>query len=336
MATIKEIAEQAGVSLATVSRVLNMDPTLTVSESTRQNVLEAAEALNYIANRNRKTKEKRYTIGIVNWYSQKQELDDPYYLSIRLAVEERCKEERLRYMNINHLEIKDGKYKDIDGIIAIGKFGIEDIKRIERITNQIVFIDYSPNEKKYDSVVADYKVGVTEALEYLESQRHTAISYIGGQEFINEAKELVQDYREVSYCEWMSARGYLKKDCIHKGKYSLEDGYRLMIQALQTPERPTAFFIASDPMAIGAYKAIAEQGQRIPEDISIIGFDDIQTAKFLVPSLTTVKVHTEFMGITGVELLLEVLRTNRTIHKKVLVPTELIKRESTKARQGEM
>lgn len=330
MATIKEIAEIAGVSVTTVSRVLNMDETLNVSEATRQKVLETAEELNYVGNRTKKVKVKQYTIGIVNWYNQKQELDDPYYFSIRLAVEKKCKEENMQYTNIDRFDLKEEKYKNIDGIIAIGKFGEEDIKMIEPIAEHIVFVDCSPKEKAYDSVVADYRGGVEEVLNYLEEVGHTNIGYIGGEEYINNQSECIVDYRELTYREWMTRKGFKNDEYILKGKYTLEDGYNLMKEAIQKPNRPTAFFIASDPMTIGAYKALSEAKLRIPEDISIIGFDDIQTAKFLVPSLTTVKVYTEFMGETGVELLLDVMRTNRSIHKKVVIPTELIKRDSVK------
>lgn len=331
MATLKEIAELAGVSLATVSRVLNMDATLNVSEVTRQKILATAEELNYVGSRTKKTKAKQYNIGIINWYSQKQELDDPYYFSIRLAVEKKCKEEKISYINIDRFDLKIDKYKNIDGIIAIGKFGEQEIKTIEPIAEHIVFVDCSPKERKYDSVVADFRGGMEEALEYLERLGHTQIGYIGGEELIDDDQEVLKDYREISYTDWMSIKGYFNKSVLYKGKYCLEDGYRLMEEALQQKKRPTAFFIASDPMAIGAYKAVAEAGLRIPEDISIVGFDDIQTAKFLVPSLTTVKVHTEYMGETGVELLIDVMRTSRSIHKKIVIPTELIQRDSVKA-----
>ena len=149
MATLKEIAELAGVSLTTVSRVLNMDETLNVSEVTRQKVLETAEELNYVATRTKRVKMKQYTIGIINWYSHKQELDDPYYFSIRLAIEKKCREEQINYTNIERFDLKEDKYKGIDGIIAIGKFGEEDITVIENIASHIVFVDCSPMEKRY-------------------------------------------------------------------------------------------------------------------------------------------------------------------------------------------
>jgi LacI family transcriptional regulator len=93
---------------------------------------------------------------------------------------------------------------------------------------------------------------------------------------------------------------------------------------------PTAVFIASDSMAIGAYKAINEKGLSIPKDISIVGFNDISTAQFIVPPLTTIKAHTEFMGEIAFDLLIERLKKDREICKKVIVPTKLIVRDSCK------
>ena len=327
MATIKDIAGVAGVSIATVSRVLNYDESLNVSETTKKRIFEVAEELNYVTVRARKNKCKKYKVGIVNWYTEREELNDPYYLSIRLAVEKKCKEEETLFRNI---ELRDSQenLKEIDGLIAIGKFGPQDIETLRDITPHIVFIACSPAEKLYDSVVTEYKEGVTEALNYLSDLGHVDIGYIGGEEYINDGEERVIDYREETYKEFMIKRDNFKIEWVFKGEFTPQDGYNLMKKALEHSHRPTAFFIASDPMAIGAYKAIAEAGLSVPGDISIVSFDDIQTAQFLVPALTTVKVHTEFMGETGVETLLEQLKSGRSIHKKVLIPTQLMVRDS--------
>lgn len=332
MATIKDIAGVAGVSIATVSRVLNFDESLNVTESTKKRIFEVAEELNYVTVRGRKNRTKKYMIGIVHWYTEHEELNDPYYLSIRLAVEKKCKEEEVSYRNIE-LGNNRENYKEIDGIVAIGKFGPEDINFLKDISTHIVFVDCSPHEKLYDSVVTDYKDGVMEALNYLYELGHEDIGYIGADEYINEGKERVLDYREETYKEIVNKKDKFNKEWVYKGHFTPQDGYSLMKQALTKEKRPTAFFIASDPMAIGAYKAIAEVGLRVGEDISIVSFDDIQTAQFLVPALTSVKVHTEFMGETGVETLLEQLKSARSIHKKILIPTQLMIRDSAKLKE---
>ncbi len=331
MATIKDIANTVGVSIATVSRVLNLDETLNVSDETRKRVLEVAEELNYIAIKERKNKGKTYNIGIVYWYTDVQEINDPYFLSIRMAVERKCSEEEINFKNIDLQRVLNGNFNDynnLDGIIAIGIFDNTDIDKIKKLSKNIVFIDSSPDEKIYDSIVVDFKNAVKESMEYLYELGHRKIGYIGGICYSRNEKSVFVNYREKTYKEFMDKTGYYKKEWILTGKFSPEDGYNLMKKALKEKEVPTAFFVASDPMAIGAYKAIFEAGLKIPDDISIIGFDDIYTAQFLAPSLTTVRVYKDIMGEIAVETLLDRIKQKRDLGRKIVLPTKLIKRES--------
>lgn len=330
MATIKDIASKAGCSIATVSRVLNFDETINVSESTKKKIFEVAEELEYVTPRERKNKkQERINIGIVHWYSDKEELEDPYYLSIRLGIEKRCQNEQISFTRINKGDKYD-KLENFDGIVAIGKFGDSDIEKFDEFTNNIVFVDSSPNEDKYDSVVVDFRKAVTSALDYLTSLGHKDIIYIGGEEYTNDGKDKVKDYREETYREYMKELGNYNSNNILLGSFTHADGYRLMKETLGSRKTQTAFFMSSDSMAIGAYKAVIEAGLNIPRDVSIVGFNDISTAKYMIPALSTVKVYTDFMGETAVELLLERMKNGRTICKKVIIPTKLVVRESCK------
>ena len=109
----------------------------------------------------------------------------------------------------------------------------------------------------------------------------------------------------------------------NNNRFPYKMGYELMIKALSGEDIPTAFFCRNDAMAVGAYKAVAEKGLKIPEDVSIVGFDDYPSAKYMFPSLTTIKVSTEFIGDATVDLILERIHGNREYVKKVFVPTEL-------------
>lgn len=335
MATIKDIANIAGVSISTVSRVLNLDKSLNVSEETREKVLEIADKMNYMTAKQKKLRDKVYNIGIVSSFID-GEANDPYFLYIRMAIEKMCNEKNIEFKSVyidKLISEPTSKYKGINGIIAIGIFTNEEIKKLECITKDIIFVDSSPDEWKYDSIVVNFKQGVLSALSYLENLGHKNIGYIGGRVIAHndkEKKELFND-REKIYTEYMKEKGNYKKEWIYKGEFTLEDGYELMKKMLENKNLPTAIFIASDPMAIGAYKAINEKGYSIPEDISIIGFDDIATAKFLTPSLTTVKVFVELMGETALNTILERLENSREISKKIVLPVKLIKRESCKS-----
>lgn len=327
MATIKDIAAQAGVSISTVSRVLNLDTSLNVADDTRKRIFEVAEALEYTPSKSRKTRKVSYVFGLLHWYTPQEEFKDPYYLSLRMGVEKHCQKHgiQLRSLSLNDLSSAPS---DLNGIIAIGKFGTKELDRIAALQHPTVFLDSSPAPQSYDSVLVDFESGITEALQYLYQLGHRKIAYIGGVEYVDSGQERFNDPRESTYRHFMENLGLLRDDYILRDVYTPEAAYRLMQQLLEMQEPPTATFIASDPMAIGAYKALYDKNLPIPHTMSIIGFDDIQTAKFLTPSLTTIKVYTDIMGETAVDTLVERLTTKRSISKKILIPTFLVKRDS--------
>ncbi len=327
MATIKEVAARAGVSIATVSRVLNFDETLNTTPETKRRILEIAEELQYVTVNQRKNKIKKVNIGIVHWHSQEEELKDPYFLSVRLGIEKRCEKEGIGFKAIRYNEAPYD-IEQVDGLIAIGKFRREQVEFLQKVSSCIVFVDFSPNELLYDSIVADYKLGVWKALEYLYNLGHRQLGYIGGYEYVGEDREFIKGTREEIFREFVHQKDIYNPEFIVKEKFLPESGYKLMAEALKKETYPTAFFVASDPMAIGAYKAITDKGLKVGKDISLIGFDDIYACQYLTPSLTTIKVHTDFMGETALETLMERLRTGRKISKKILIPTELVIRES--------
>ena len=326
MVTIKDIAIAAGVSIATVSRVLNFDETLNVTDSTKQRIFEVAENLNYVKKKERNTKKSVYKLAIANWYTEKEEVLDPYYLSIRIAIEKKCANKNIEVVKLSPLFT--AKIKDVDGIIAIGKFGSKEVEKLKTVSEHIVFVDSSPESEIYDSIVCDLKYATINILNYLEKLGHKNIGFISGKEYINEGMEVFVDRRERTYKEEMRSRG-LKGDAnLYIGKFTPQSGYELMKMALEDKNGVTAYIIANDSMAIGAYRAISEAGLTIPGDISVVSYNDNITSQFIVPALTTVKIHTEFMGETAVDLVIERLKNEREIAKKVVIPTKLIKRNS--------
>lgn len=335
MATIKDIANVAGVSIATVSRILNFDKTLNVSEETRKKVFSTAEEMNYVTIKERKNKLKNYTIGIICSFNEIKELSDPYFLSIRMAIEKKCLEDNIGFKSLylsNFIKDNTYNYKDLDGIIAIGIFESDEINKLRELSPNIIFIDSSPEEWEFDSIVVDLKYGTKKALDYLYNLGHKDIGYIGAKVIPHnsiDGNELI-NYREATYKEFMIDINNYREEWVFKGNFTPEDGYMLMKEVLKLKKLPSAFFIASDPMAIGAYKAIQEEGYSIPNDISIVGFDDIATAQYLSPSLTTVKIFTDYMGEIALETLMERIREERHLSKKIVLPVKLIIRDSCK------
>ncbi|WP_163539984.1 LacI family DNA-binding transcriptional regulator [Gracilibacillus sp. YIM 98692] len=340
MATIKDIAAQSKVSPATVSRVLNHDETLSVSEETRQRVMEAAQRLNYQTKRVKKKKNKKeinYKVGIFLCQTIEEELSDPYYLSIRQGVESEC--DRLGIETTEIYRIQNFQMSklnvDLDGLIVIGKLNKEVVESLHQKISHFTYIDYSPDPKKYDSVVIDFQQSTNRALDHLLDLGYQQIGFIGaqhGEHTKGNEMRYFEDERHTVFKEKLTELGKYIEDQVFIGEFTMTDGYRLMKESITQGNVPEAFFIASDPMAVGALRALQEEGIRVPDDVAIVSFDNVEMAKFASCPLTTVHVRTKYMGNIGVKLLVERLQ-GREIPLKVTVPTDFVVRESCGARK---
>lgn len=329
VATIKDIADKANVSSATVSRVLNYDETLSVGDETKKRIFEAAEALDYTKYQQKKAK-KNGKIAIVQWYTEKEELDDLYYLSIRLGVEKRAEEEGYsveRHFQNTAFEISS----DIEGIVAIGKFSDSQIEQLALWTKNICFVDFDVLGYKLDSVVVDFEQAVYSVMKYFIEKGHQRIGFIGGQETYDDPAETPVDKRTILVENYLRQQNIYDKKYMFIGAFNVSAGYQLMKQALQEldDDLPPAFFIANDALAIGALRALQEAEVSVPEQVEVIGFNDISVAKYVYPTLSTVKVYTEIMGEAGFDLLLDRINSDRKVAKKITLSTDLILREST-------
>lgn len=330
MATIKEIASIAEVSISTVSRVLNFDETLNVSAATREKILKIADELEYISLKTKKVKNKKCKdIGIIYWYNYEEELGDPYYLSIRLAAEKKCNENNFNLVKLSEdSDIKD--IKNVNGIIAIGRFTSSTIEKLASANENIVFVDFSPNENRFDSVIADIGKSTIRVLNYLYELGHRKIGFIGGKKLEDLSYENIYiDERDIKYKEFMESKGVYNPNYIYQGeRFTFKAGYDLTTEVLKSKNKITALFVGNDTMAVGAYKAISEAGLKVPDDISIVGFNDQPSAKYMIPSLTTIRIPSEYLGSAAADLLFENINGNREYNKKVIISTEFKIRES--------
>ena len=324
MATIKDIASIAGVSISTVSRVLNFDESLNVSDSTRQKILKIADELEYTSSsKKKKSKKNNKNIGILCWCNYEEELADPYYLSIRLVVERICSERCINLVKLDeNIDLK--LVKELSGILVIGNYYTDMVEKMSNDNDNIVYVDYSPDESKYDSVVIDKKKATFDLLNYIYEIGHRKIGLIGGKDLNENYENMMIDERDIEYQYFMKCKGiYNPKYIYTASRFNFKSGYELTKEMLKEKERPTAVFVENDTMAIGAYKAIAEEGLTIPDDISIVGFNDQPSAKYMVPSLTTVKLSTEYLASAAIDLVLENIDGSRPYKKKVVIPTKL-------------
>ncbi|RYM06529.1 LacI family DNA-binding transcriptional regulator [Sporolactobacillus sp. THM7-7] len=330
MATIKDIAGQAGVSIATVSRVLNHDETLSVSDATRKKIFEVAERLNYRKHLKKKEK-KTFQIAIVQWYSEKEEINDLYYLSIRLSVEKQMEENHFNFIRIyNSFEKKP--QAAIDGIIAIGKFSEEQVRQLTEWNPNICFVDSDQSRLRKDSVVADFQQATASVIDYFMRNGHRRIGLLAGKEYYSDHSTELVDERLLVFKRLMQKKGLYKENYCYMGTFTVDSGYEMMTRAIRDlgDDLPTAFFMANDSIAIGAMKALKEHDISVPDRVSVVGFNDIILAKYMTPSLSTVKVHTELMGREALNLLAERLTEHRQVAKKVILSTDLIIRSSSR------
>ncbi|WP_066368993.1 LacI family DNA-binding transcriptional regulator [Neobacillus fumarioli] len=328
MATIKDIAQKAGVSIATVSRVLNYDATLSVSDETKKRIFEAAEELEYKKKPVRKQEQGK--IALLQWYTEKEELEDLYYMSIRLGVENRCQDHGIQVIRFFQDHYEDLKNKDIQGLIAIGKFSARQVDELKNLTGNIVFVDCSPDDEQFDSIVIDFEKVVENVLNYFWKIGHKQIGYIGGREAFKDQSSEIEDPRELAFKRYMADKGTLNEKFIYNGTFSVDAGYALMKQAIREhgDDLPTAFFAGNDSIAVGALRALLEEGIAVPDRVNIVGVNDISIAKYVFPALSTVKIYTELMGKTAVDTLLERIEGRKTA-KTIYIATKLLIRDSS-------
>ncbi len=336
MATIKEIAKVANVSQSTVSRILNNDNTLSVSDETKLRVLSIADEFEYIPLKTRKKAKKnsRLNIAIVDWYVNKALIEDPYYLYLMTTVEKALSKENINSYKMLKVE---GSYissvnNTPDGIIAIGRFDEKSVNELSKLCKNIVFIDSSPSADLYSSVMLNTELGTTQALQYLYKIGHKKIAYIGGKVISDTGLKMsysIDDRRKIAYQNFIKSNGL--ETYIYEGeKLSYEEGFALASVFLNKKNKPTAIFVANDTMASGVISRLKQEGIKIPDDISVFGFNDLPASKYMDPPLSSVKVDMNYIAISTINLLKERIDNNFFFPKKILIPTSISVRGSVK------
>lgn len=330
MTTIKDVAKSAGVSASTVSRILNYDATLAVSEDTRRKVLEVAEKLQY-KKKPKKAKQSGTKIAVVQWHSDKEELNDLYYYQIQYGIETRALSggvsvDTISFNNIDHIALAD-----YAGIIAVGKYDESEIHRLANYHKPLVFIGENYLLYGFDSVQSDFLTPINWIINHFLEEGIKDIGLIAGQEETLTEHNAVYDPRATTYRNRMTHEKLFNPDYLFTGSYGPDSGYLLMERAITTlqDDLPHAFIIGSDSMAIGALKALKQHDIQVPDRVSIISFNDVAIAKYAYPALTTVHVYTEIMGERAFDLLQEQIKDANKIPESVVISTRIIQRDSS-------
>lgn len=330
--TLKQIADEVGVSVATVSRVLNFDATLSVSDQTRQAVIETAEAMNYETPRMRKraAKPAEGRIALIHSLRPEQELIDPYYVALRLGIESRCAAVQLDYAKVYQTDAGPGarSLRGVDGAIVIGWHSPEAVAWLVSQNSNIVFADYAPGGDEIDCVETDLASATAKLLDALTRLGYRRIAFAGWTDRMVRAGIERPEKRCVAYEKWMREAGQFDPELCLTGENTEESGYELVLRLLDRAVRPDVIVTGNDNMAVGAYRAIHKLGLRIPEDVAVASFNDITTARFMSPPLTTVRLPAEKIGENAVDLLVERL-AGRDLAKRVVLESKIVWRGST-------
>jgi DNA-binding LacI/PurR family transcriptional regulator len=326
-ANIYDVANLAGVSHQTVSRVLNNHPSL--KPATREKVEKAIAKLNYRPNqaaRQLVTSESKM-IGILTSGSElfgpssilkamEREARSAGYSSIAISVETQSKES---WIDV----IAQLRSLNIDGIITIA-LPREIVNKVEKAFTgtPLVVVDTEP-AKGSDVVNIDNVSGGFMATQHLIDLGHKNIAHITGPALAYEGNLRRQGYEEA-----MKQNGL--KPRIIDGDWSIETGFNVAGKLVDEKKLPTAFFCANDHLAVGVMKALFKKGFKIPEDISIVGFDDIPEAAYLLPSLTTVRQEFNLVGKIAIDRVLNQLTGDKS-REITFLPLNLLERNSTQA-----
>ncbi len=328
--TIKQIAKKANVSIATVSRALNNDSKVT--DETRKKIIRISDDLNYKPNLIARNfaKKTSYTIGLIL-----PDISDEFFTDIIRGVDEITFRNGFYTMvasSHKHRTLTDSitaftQTGLVGGVILLVSAMTDDLKKIlDQTKIPVVLIGGGKQEHDFDTVSIDNYQGAFNATEYLiKKKKFKKIAHITGPSENYDAYLRKKGF--IDACKKNSVS--INKSFIVDGNYTIDSGYHGFIQLYGLPERPEAIFAANDMMALGCYDAANYFNVKIPDDISLIGFDDIFMSKYINPSLTTVRVQIEEVGKAAADLLINRLNnSNGKHHSLIKIPTELIIRNS--------
>lgn len=329
MATIKDVAKRAGVSVGTVSNVLNEVPT--VNKPIRQRVLRSIKELNYKPNWIAKSliSGRTKTLAFIV-----PDICNPFFPEMVRGASDKASEYDygLFLGNIDNNPQKETEYIQhflshaVDGfIIATSDCSSDQVDQIKRLDVPVVIVDRELEGLKRDLVIVDNVRSAQTAVNHLIGLGHKRIGIILGQVQTMTAKLRLEGGKLA-----LQAAGLFNEKLIRSGTYTYESGFGMMQSLLSGGKNLDAVFCANDMIAIGAINALEKEGYKVPEDVAVVGFDDISISRLIKPPLTTIRQPTYELGAIAVNMTIERIKgTASGVPRKVMLPGELAIREST-------
>lgn len=328
---IKDVARKAGVSVTTVSRVLNQEKY--VSDELKKKVMAAIEELDYSPSQIARSlvRKKTNLIGVIV-----PDLASSFYSTILSSVEETASENGYNLLVCNIIEDTDKELKylnvfqemRVEGIIIMHEKINNEIKQfLDKSNIPVIFSSVKPVNPKFYSVIIDDYDASYEATKYLVELGHRRIAFIGG-----DMRDITSGQnRYVAYRNALTTHGIpIVYEYIKFGDYKMKSGYALMEELLQCDPMPSAVFAVSDDMALGAMNCISDHELKVPDHISIVGFDGSPFTEIVRPRLTSMQQPIQDMGKESVNALLRLISDPTALKQDIILKHELVIRDSTR------
>ena len=332
--TLKDVADLAGVSAATVSYVLSGKRT--ISEETKARVLEAIEQLDYVPDLNARGLSMRDSklIGVVVPQTEPGErlmFQNSFYSEVLGSIEYYARQKGYHILisatDANESYLTLAKQRNLDGIIVIGMYPDEFYHEMKKTQIPIVLIDSYCNDHYYHNIRIDDAYGSYLAARHLLEKGHRDIAFFAGQMKENG----VMKKRLLGYQQALDEfHVEFRDEYVFEGQIDYQSGVELAGKLTEIAPGVTAIVAAADILAIGAVKGLYEAGKTVPEDYSVVGFDDLEISQYLTPGLTTVKQQISLKGQKAVDLLLKHIENPSLPKQEEILPLELVERGSVK------
>jgi len=327
---IAPIARRANVSTATVSRTLNQSGP--VKPATARKVWRAVSALNYHPNSHARALVSGCSrlIGLIV-----SDISNPFFPELIRSFERMAAEQRYDLL-VTSTDYQTSRMttclrrmleRKVDGIAMMtSEMDVGLLKELSRRGVPMVFMDVGQVGPKMSHVSMAYGSGIQQAVDHLVELGHKRIAFISGPLDLHSART-----RRQAFLEGMRKHGLKPEPAlVREGTHTAEGGQKVMATLLRSKKPPTAIVASNDWTAIGALHAIAAAGLRVPQDISVVGFDDIPLVSYTNPALTTVRMSAADVGATAFEALFSLIGGDRLEGDTCQVPTKLIVRDSTR------
>jgi DNA-binding LacI/PurR family transcriptional regulator len=331
---LKDIAVQCGVSISTVSRILSHDTSRKIKESTVEKVIDTARKMGYFEQRAFLAAQKEsYTIGCI-FTSDHESFLSPFFSRLLAGIQKELSDRKDRYdITFYTFNISEPRYRiaiaqsHLDGAIVLGRTTLENISYIKEHIPFLVYAGLNRIEQDFDEVLCDARKGFAATVGYLHGLGHRKIGFIGPTQ---QKHPVFNEHRYEGFCDGLAAAGLeLDEDYVYDSFLTATDGYEGMKTLARQDTIPTAIVCGNDTVATGVLKALEEEQVKVPGQVSVIGFDNIENAAFLKPSLTTVDVPKKELGRYATMVLLEKIGNKRAFPIEVSLPFSIVEREST-------